>query len=236
MFLLSLNSFGSDFEDEFADEFSDELQNKTLFDPLSSYNRFMTDINDVIIINIFDPIAEGYKFIAPKPVRESIDNFFSNLYYPVSFSNNLLQLKFKYAMDETFRFLTNTSLGLFGLFDVGKSWFEVEPHVEDFGQTLGHYGVGSGFPIVIPLFGQSNLRDFSAGFVDVYANPRFWYTQTIDDNMVSYATYLGIRSYKSINSYSLSPASYEDITKHAFDLYPFLTNMYEQNRNKLIEE
>lgn len=238
--IFTFNTFADSLEDDFADDFEQEFTttntNNEVFDPLSSYNRFMTDVNDFFIINIFQPVSDGYKFITPKPVRESVDNFFSNLYYPVSVSNNLLQLKFKYSMDETFRFLTNTSLGLFGLFDVGKNWFGVDPHQEDFGQTLGHYGVGSGFPIVIPLFGQSNLRDFSAGFVDVYANPRFWYTQTIEDNMVSYATYFTIRTYNSINRYSLSPVSYEDLTKSAFDLYPFLRNLYEQNRNKLIKE
>lgn len=236
--LITLNIFADGFEDEFADEFESELSPKSekLFDPLSSYNRFMTDVNNVIMINVVEPVTEGYRFIIPEPVRESVDNFFLNLYYPVSVSNNLLQLKFKYSMDETFRFLTNTSLGLFGLFDVGKNWFGIDPHKEDFGQTLGHYGIGSGFPIVIPFFGQTNLRDFSAGFADMYANPRFWYTQTIDNNMVSYSTYLSIRAYKGINKYSLSSVSYEDLTKNAFDLYPFLRNLYEQNRNKLIKE
>ncbi len=235
---FTINIFADGFEDEFADEFEDELSPKRekLFDPLSDYNRFMTDVNDVIMINVFEPVTKGYRFITPEPVRESVGNFFSNLYYPVSVSNNLLQLKFKYSMDETFRFLTNTSLGLFGIFDVGKNWFGVKAHREDFGQTLGHYGIGSGFPIVIPLFGQSNLRDLSAGFVDAYAHPKYWYTKTIDNNMVSYSAYLGIKTYKSINQYSLSPVSYEDFTKSAFDLYPFLRNLNEQNRNKLIKE
>jgi phospholipid-binding lipoprotein MlaA len=239
--ILTLNVYSSDdFEDSFEDEFEQELiaeeKKEEMFDPLYGYNRFMTDVNDVIMINIFEPVADGYRFITPKPARKSIGNFFDNLYYPISLCNNLLQLKFEHSANETLRFLTNSTLGLLGLFDVADEWFGIKEHKEDFGQTLGHYGVGSGFPIVIPLFGQTNLRDFGSVFVDAYADPVYWYTSNIDDDMVSYGAYVGIRSFKMLNDYSLSEISYEEFTKDAIDLYPFIRDAYEQNRNKLIEE
>ncbi|WP_373071798.1 VacJ family lipoprotein [Sulfurimonas sp.] len=239
--ILTFNVYASeDFEDSFENEFEQELvaeeKEGEVFDPLYGYNRVMTDFNDVVMINVFQPVIDGYKYVVPRPARKSIDNFFNNLYYPISLCNNLLQLKFKHSGNETLRFITNSTLGLLGLFDVADEWFDIKPHKEDFGQTLGHYGVGSGFPIVIPFLGQSNLRDFGSLFVDAYADPIYWYTSDIDDDMVSYGTYIGIRSFKLLNDYSLSEISYEDFTKDAIDLYPFIRDAYEQNRNKLIGE
>jgi len=239
--VFTLNIIANDdFEDAFDNEFEQDLamesNKQTVFDPLSSYNRFMTNVNDKLMINVVEPISSGYRFVAPHPLRESIYNFFENINYPVSLANNLLQLKFYHSWNESLRFFTNSTLGLFGFFDVADSWFEIKAHKEDFGQTLGHYGVGSGFPIVIPFFGQQNFRDFLGGFADNSVNPTYHLTLEINDDMVSLGTYLMIRGYKDINEYSLSDISYEELTKGSIDLYPFIRDAYEQNRNKLIEE
>lgn len=243
--LLSLNIYGDDsfdenFEDSFEDQFEQELVSESakneIYDPLMPYNRFMTNVNDTLMIYIVEPVTTGYKFVIPKVARKSVNNVLTNLYYPVSVTNNLLQLKFKHSLNETIRFITNSTLGILGLFDVADSWFGIKPHREDFGQTLGYYGIGPGFPIVLPFFGQQNLRDLLGGVADSYADPAYHVSAEIEDDMVSFATYLTIKGYKDINEYSLEDVSYEDLTKDAIDLYPFIRDAYEQRRNKLIEE
>lgn len=239
--VFSLNLFSEDFNDGgFEDEFENEFSSKTsaveVYDPLISYNRFMTNVNDKLMISIVEPVTNGYRYIMPFCARKSIYNFFENLNYPVSVTSNLLQLKFKYSFTETVRFLTNSTLGILGLFDVADSWFGIKPHKEDLGQTLGYYGVGSGFPIVMPFFGQYNIRDLFGNITDNYLNPSYHASMKINDDMVSYATYTLVRGYKDINEYSLGDTSYSDLTKGAIDLYPFIRDAYEQNRNKLIGE
>ena len=238
IFSISLadNNFEDGFEDEFEQELSQDSTNGDIFDPLSGYNRVITNFNDKLMIHVVEPFNKGYKYLLPNQARRSIHNFFENINYPVSATNNLLQLKFEHSMNETIRFLANSTLGILGLFDVADEWFGIKPHKEDFGQTLGFYGVGSGFPIAVPFFGQDNLRDFLGGFADNLVNPTYHSSLHIKNDMVSYAAYGTIRGYKQINNYSLSEISYKDLTKGAIDLYPLIRDMYEQSRNKLIEE
>ncbi len=237
--------FTDDFEDEFAeeefadDEFSDEFSadaDEEIFDPLSGYNRVMTGFNDGLYVYVLDPVLfKGYNYI-PEPARVSVNNFFENIYYPVSVVNNILQLKIKNTGTETLRFLVNSTVGILGLFDPARSWFGLEPHQEDFGQTLGHYGVGSGFHIVLPFFGPTNLRDLSGDFIDFYVNP-IYYVDVRKYNLVNnvYQGW-GVITYKQFNKMSLHTKEYDNVRQDALDLYPFIRDLYEQNRQKEIEE
>ena len=221
--------------DEFSDEFSADAEEE-LFDPLSGYNRVMTSFNDNLYVYVLDPVLlKGYNYI-PEQARISVNNFFENLYYPVSVVNNIFQLKFKNTGTETFRFAVNSTLGVLGLFDPARSWFGFEPHQEDFGQTLGHYGVGGGFHIVLPFFGPTNLRDLSGDFIDFYVNP-IYYVDVRKYNLVN-NTYQGwaVITYKEFNNMSLYTKEYENVRQDALDLYPFMRDLYEQNRQKQIEE
>ena len=235
------DSFAEEFdEDEFeADAFGDEFSEDPeaeLFDPLSGYNRFMTGFNDGLYVYVLDPVLiKGYNYI-PEPARVSVNNFFENLYYPVSLVNNVLQLKVSHSGTETLRFVINSTLGVLGLFDPASSWFGFEAHKEDFGQTLGHYGVGGGFHIVLPFFGPTNLRDLSGDFIDFYVNP-IYYVDIRRYNIVNntYQSWALI-TYKEFNKISLYTKEYENVRKDALDLYPFMRDLYEQNREKLIKE
>lgn len=224
------------FEDEFEDEFNEEV--KEIFDPLSGYNRAMTTFNDFFFMNVLNPVSNRYSKIVPEPVRVGVSNFFDNLMFPIRFSNNILQLKFANASEELGRFLINTTFGLAGFMDPAKTEFGLEAHDEDFGQTLGHYGVGSGFHVVLPLLGPSNLRDMVGLAADGYVDP----TSTVGSSDINYKIpdttlqSLAITSYKTTNSTSLKLGQYENIKKDALDLYPFLRDIYEQKRNKDIEE
>ena len=223
-------------DDELFDDFEDETEIEEIYDPLNGYNRVMTTFNDKLLLNVFTPISKAYNEVVHYEVRDSVLKFFKNLYYPPRVVNNLLQGKFVNSFEETERFVINTTVGVLGFFDPAKSYFGIEAHNEDFGQTLGFYGVGSGPHIVLPLFGPSNLRDMFGMLPDSYLSPidytdREWFTLT--DNWVEY---LGVRSYEEINEFSLHIEKYETVKKDAIDLYPYLRDIYEQYRDNQIKE
>ena len=223
-------------ENEFDTEFSENK--KEVFDPLSGYNRLMTSFNDKVFINILNPISEGYAYIVHENIRIGIDNFFENIMFPVRFSNNLLQLKFKNSGEELERFLVNTTWGVLGFMDPATKKLNVKAHKEDFGQTLGFYGVGDGFHVVLPLLGPSNLRDIVGITADSYVSP----LSTSGDKFAQYkipntlTEQIGIKTFDVINSNSLKLGQYESLKKDALDLYPFLRDVYTQARKKQIEE
>lgn len=223
-------------EDDF-EEFGEYDQNQDeIFDPLIGYNRWMTSINDSLMLNVIEPLSNGYGYVVPEGGRKSINNFFRNLYYPVSFINNILQLEIVDSSTETARFVINSTVGILGLFDPAKEWFGIEPKVEDFGQTLGFYGVGSGFPVVLPFFGQRNLRDLLGTFADGFVDPVYH----VDDRFYNLTQEewqsILIKGYDNFNEYSLTPGAYPSLTEDAVDLYPLLRDAYEQHRNQLIKE
>lgn len=223
--------------DEFDDEFAEhDKAMDEIFDPLSGYNIWMTGVNDTLMINVVEPASDGYRYVVPEQGRQSVNNFFKNLYYPVSLVNNLLQLEVVDSGTETARFLINTTIGILGLFDPADAWFDIKPKVEDFGQTLGYYGTGSGFPVVLPFFGQRNLRDITGTVVDGFVDPLYYsegrFYNTVEENWQSVL----LKGYDDFNEYSLTPGAYPKLTEDAVELYPFLRDAYEQHRNQLIKE
>lgn len=221
--------------DELA-EFAEEMEVKEIYDPFMPYNRVMTSFNDGAYDYVLKPVAEGYKAVLHEEIRESVRNFFNNLYFPMRLANNFLQGKFCNAFEETERFVLNSTVGILGLFDPAKRHFDIEAHEEDFGQTLGFYGVGGGPHIVIPLFGPSNLRDLISIYPDSFLSP-IDYTErdywTLTDTP---AGYLGAKALENVNYVSLNMDRYEKMRKDAVDLYPYLRDVYEQHREKQIEE
>jgi phospholipid-binding lipoprotein MlaA len=134
-------------------------------DPLEPLNRGIYRFNDVADKAVVKPIARGYKAVTPVPVREAVGNFFSNLDDVLVTANDLLQFKFRNAAGDASRVIFNTTFGVAGLFDVASAW-GLEKHDEDFGQTLGYWGVGNGPYLVLPLLGPSTLRDTLGRVVD----------------------------------------------------------------------
>ena len=229
------------FDDEFDDEFDDPAEQE-VFDPLSGYNRGMTSFNDWFYTWVLDPTARGYRWVVPEGGRRAVGRFFKNLLFPVRFVNNALQAKFKNTGEETGRFVINSTVGLFGFFDPAKSWFGLERHQEDFGQTLGHYGVGGGFHLVLPLLGPSNLRDSLSLYPDFLADPtnsKFVVRRENGGHVLygdSELAPIGTKAVEVVNYTSLHIGEYDNLKKDAVDLYPFLREVYEQNRNKNIAE
>ncbi len=226
---------------EYTEEFEEEFGTKEtdIIDPLSGYNRFMTSFNDKVITYTLTPVSEAYAHVVPQPFRLGVSNFIHNIQFPIRFANNLLQLKFQNSLDELERFIINSTVGLAGLMDPAKNHMKIPipAHNEDFGQTLGHYGIGSGFHIVLPFFGPSNIRDVVGITLDAYASPlvnvRGLENYKIPNNL---AQSIGIATVYFINKHSLHLGEYESLKKDAIDLYPFLRDTYEQKRISDIAE
>ncbi|MEA3512627.1 MAG: VacJ family lipoprotein [Campylobacterota bacterium] len=223
-------------EDEFLDEFSDELEIEEVYDPLSGYNRIMTNFNDTLYINVLNPVAKGYKFVVPEGARQSVKNFFHNIWYPIRVVNNLLQGKLTNSAEETGRFVINSTIGILGLFDPAKSYFGLEAHDEDFGQTLGYWGVGSGFHIVLPILGPSNLRDTFSLYPDSLVDPVDYYRNRGYNLSGNYIDSLSLKAVEKVNFVSLHEGEYEKLKGDAIDLYPYLRDVYEQYRDEKIKE
>jgi len=139
-------------------------------DPLEPVNRAVYGFNEAVDKAVLKPVARGYKAITPDPVESMVGNFFSNLGDVVVTFNDLLQLKLKAALSDSGRVLVNSTVGLLGIADVATA-LGMEKRNEDFGQTLGHYGIGSGPYLVLPFLGSSSLRDVFGIAVDTQVHP-----------------------------------------------------------------
>jgi phospholipid-binding lipoprotein MlaA len=144
-----------------------------VYDPFEGVNRGIYAFNETVDKAAIEPVARGYKAIAPEPVRDGVSNFLVNLRQPIVFTNSVLQGNIN-ASGETFgRFLINSTVGIAGLFDVAST-LGVAEHDEDFGQTLGVWGVEPGPYIMLPLLGPSNLRDTVGIGTDRLFDPLTW--------------------------------------------------------------
>ncbi len=155
-------------------------------DPLESMNRRIYMFNYYFDKFIFLPVVNTYEFITPDYVEDRVSNFVDNVFEFNNFTNNILQLKFNEASITLARFVFNTAFGVAGLWDVA-TFLGMEQQPEDFGQTLGHYGVGHGPYLVLPILGPSNLRDTTGIVTDAVAfsmaGPPAW----VDDDDITLA-------------------------------------------------
>jgi phospholipid-binding lipoprotein MlaA len=174
------------------------------------------------------PVATGYADVLPEDVRKHIGNFWDNVGVIPRFANNLFQLKVNHAGTEAGRFLINSTLGGVGFFDVADPWFGLKEHDEDFGLTLGHYGVGMGPYLVLPFYGPSSIRDTVGRAADGAMNPMSytlpWY--------IYFPATAGASLASAINYRSLNLQLFEDVDRYAVDLYGAVQDGYIQRRKK----
>jgi len=228
---LALASLTTELDGEFTNP-----KDETLFDPLSGYNEMMTSFNDTVYVYALRPLAQGYASILPRPAREGIGNAFENLLFPVRLVNNLLQFKFQNSIEELGRFVINSTIGILGFMDVAQSEFGLKPHNEDFGQTLGFYGLGGGFHVVLPFLGPSNVRDIVGLVGDTWASP-LSYIEERDANLLdSSEEEWALKGFSGLNKISLHVDEIDALRKDAIDLYPLLRSIYESRRVKQISE
>jgi len=195
-------------------------------DPLEPLNRAVYGFNDGFDRAIAKPVAEGYRSVVPAIIRAGVSNFFSNLDDIWVAVNNLLQGKVPQAADDFGRVVINSTLGLFGIMDLASD-FGLEKHDEDFGQTLGRWGVGSGPYLVLPFIGSSTLRDgLSRMLVDVNAD---FVAQT---NHVPTRNTLYV--VKAINLRAGLLDASRILDEAALDKYSFTRDAYLQRRQSLV--
>lgn len=140
-------------------------------DPLEGMNRAIFSFNETADRFVLKPIAQGYHYVLPDPVERGIGRVFGNVGEIINVFNGLLQGKFAQASNDSGRFLINSTLGIAGIFEVAEGLGLEKNAGEDFGQTLGHWGVGEGAYLVLPFFGPSTLRDAPGRVVDSFLNP-----------------------------------------------------------------
>ncbi len=197
-------------------------------DPLEPVNRAVYVFNDKLDRYVLKPVATGYRAVIPAPVRTGVSNFFRNLREPAVLVNDVLQGKFKDAASDLGRFLTNSTLGVFGLVDVA-SHFGLDRHNEDFGQTLAVWGVGGGPYLVLPLLGPSNIRDG----IGLYSDQQLYPPAYMEEQSTAWKLYL----IDAIDTRArLLDAG--DILEQAAgqDPYIFVREAYRQRRRSLIED
>jgi phospholipid-binding lipoprotein MlaA len=140
-----------------------------VYDPLEPLNKRIYAFNRIFDDYVFLPALKGYRFIFPEVVRKRFQNFWANIGEIPNIYNSLLQLKFERTAVSSWRLVINTTIGIGGLWDPATHWLKIERANEDFGQTLGHWGVGPGPYLVLPVFGPSNLRDTTGLVSDYFA-------------------------------------------------------------------
>jgi len=143
-------------------------------DPLEPMNRTLFVFNQNVAILLVRKIGKVYELLVPDFFRKGISNMAEHLSFPIRFFNNLLQGKIWSALKEAGRFMVNAAFGIGGLFDMSTAMSFEAPPKEGFGQTLGHWGVGSGVYLVVPFVGPSNTRDFVGYLGDMVLDPLFW--------------------------------------------------------------
>ncbi|PCI20363.1 MAG: ABC transporter [Piscirickettsiaceae bacterium] len=194
-------------------------------DPLELINRGIYSFNEKADEYVLEPVAKGYRFVTPQVVDTSITNFFRNLDDVVVFVNDILQFKFNQAASDGARFLVNSTVGILGFMDVATD-MGMPKHNEDFGQTLGAYGLGTGPYIVLPILGPSNLRDTVGLYADTFVDP----IQYIEDSH----TMWGVIVLKGIDTRAGIISTKKIFDQAALDPYEFIRSSYFQRREYLV--
>lgn len=194
-------------------------------DPLEPLNRGIYHFNDGVDTMLLKPAAEIYQGVVPSLVRTGVSNVFANLNDVIVALNNLLQGKFHSALSDASRVLVNTTVGLLGIFDVATP-VGLEKHDEDFGQTLGWWGIGDGPYLVLPFLGPSNARDTVGRVGDYKTDPVTYIDPTRDRNIVQGLRLVARRAELLSASRILAVA--------ALDEYEFVRDAYLQRRRNLI--
>ena len=194
-------------------------------DPLESYNRAVLGFNRAVDEMVFRPIAKGYQAVTPEVVDQGVSNFFSNLGDFVVVANDLMQLKFEQAAQDSSRILLNSTFGMLGLFDVATP-LGLPKHQEDFGQTLGYWGVDQGYYLVLPFLGPSTTRDIWRLPVDYIFYPVNYVDPTADRFIMRGVELIDTRADFFQTERALGDA--------ALDQYTFLREAYLQRRRSLV--
>ncbi len=194
-------------------------------DPIEGFNRAMYGFNEAVDTVVIKPVAQGYDYVLPSPVRTGVTNFFGNLADLFIGVNNLLQGKPEQAVSDLGRVLINSTVGILGLFDVATP-AGLEKHEEDFGQTFGRWGVGNGAYVVLPIVGPRTVRDTAGFLVDGAVDPVANVSHVPTRNALLALRLIDTRA-------DLLPAD-KVIEEAALDKYSYVRDGYLQRRRSLV--
>jgi phospholipid-binding lipoprotein MlaA len=199
-----------------------------VWDPFEPVNRGIFQFNETLDAWFMEPVATGWDFLMPVRVQLCIHNFFTHLTLPVRLANDVLQLKLVKAFDDTGRFVVNSVVGVGGLFDPASHLAGIPEHDEDFGQTLGRWGVPPGPYLVLPLLGPSNPRDGVGLAVDSFG--------AIQTFFFSLPILASAAAVNAVNDRSLTLEQVRAERESAFDFYAAVRTGYSQFRENRVRD
>lgn len=208
---------------------SDQVDRMEEYDPWEPFNEKTFEFNYALDRYLIKQVAKGYDRVVPDLMQQMISNGFDNIRFAPRFVNNLLQGKFIGAARELGRFLINSTVGIGGLFDSAKKEFGIEKSNEDFGQTLGVWGLGPGPYLVLPTLPPLTVRDGIGFAVDMWLDPLGYVLPFFWDR-------LGMKVGDTVNDRSLNLELFQGFEETTVDLYSAVRNAYLQRRLKLIKE
>ena len=209
-------------------------QPEAVNDCFEKVNRGIFAFNQALDKTIFEPVAKGYRYI-PSPIRGGTSNALTNLSNLITVPNNLLQGDIKTAGVNTARFVINTTVGILGIFDPAAALGFEKEEKEDYGQTLGRWGVGPGCYVVLPVFGPSTARD-AVGTVANFVGGDPWFNITIvnDTTYFNEADYYGTRVTSGIDFRAKNIDSFDSLENNSIDFYASIRSLYLQDRQQKI--
>ena len=205
-------------------------------DCFESVNRVMFSFNKGLDKAVFKPIAKGYSYL-PDPIKVSVRNVTSNISYTVTIPNHLLQGNLKNFANDTGRFIINTTIGILGIFDPAAKLGLKKIEPEDYGQTLGYWGISPGCYIMLPVLGPSTTRDTVGKIANTLLDPFYMTTvgdKKVLDNNFGDSTYYLEQGFDVIDFRAQNLKSFENLEKNSLDLYASVKSLYLQRRESLI--
>ena len=203
-------------------------------DCFESFNRATFSLNMGLDKAIFKPVAKGYRSL-PSPVRAGTSNALNNLSSLITIPNNILQGEFKAAGVNTGRFAVNTTIGVLGIFDVAEKMGFSEYEKEDYGQTLGKWGVGAGCYVVIPVLGPSTARDTVGSFLNILGGDPYYNASTHGNNeYLTKEVYMTTKVISGVDFRAKNLESIDNLEKNSIDFYASVKSLYLQDRQQKI--
>ena len=231
VFLISFNVYaGSDGELVLKKD-----QSKEIKDCFEKLNRATFALNQGLDRTIIKPIAKGYRNL-PDPIQRGTSNAVKNLSNLITIPNNVLQGDIKTAIINTARLAINSTIGILGTIDVANKMGFPKYEMEDYGQTLGAWGVGPGCYIVLPVLGPSTIRDTAGSFVNVMGGDP-WYNASIHGNneFLSEGLYISSKALSGIDFRANNIESFENLETNSIDFYASIRSLYLQDRENKIK-
>ena len=210
-------------------------QPEEIKDCFEKLNRTTFAFNQGLDKAIIKPLAEGYRNL-PDPIQRGTSNAVKNLSNLITIPNNILQGDVKLAIINTGRLIVNTTVGVLGTIDVANKMGFPKYVKEDYGQTLGAWGVGPGCYVVLPVLGPSTLRDTAGSFANVMGGDP-WYNASVHGNneFLSERLYLGSKALSGIDFRANNIESFENLEQNSIDFYASVRSLYTQDRENKIK-